>query len=170
MVMVLAACGDTGEPATPTSLSASSPAASPTPGPSSSSALPTSAADTNTWLHTKAYLSWAKESAPHPSEGPHASSVLTYVNPALEASLKSGAVEHPEGAAAVKEFIGADGVTGWAVAVKTSATSDSGQGWYWYETFSATPGRHGIEGQGKSLCVNCHASGSDYVLTHFPLR
>jgi len=48
--------------------------------------------------------------------------------------------------------------------------SEDGKGWYWYETFSVTPGTHGIQGQGAPICVNCHASGRDFVLTPFPLR
>ena len=96
--------------------------------------------------------------------------MLTYVNGDLEASLAKSADAHPAGAAAVKEFLGPNGVSGWAVAVKTQASSASGDGWYWYETFSAETGVHGIHGQGAAVCVNCHDSGKDFVLTPFPLR
>lgn len=173
-LLLLAAC-DAGEAAAPsspevpealTSTSSSSGAAPTAP---AASGVPASANEMNDWLHTKAYVGWAKESQPHASTGPHASSVLTYMNATLEQSLASGATEHPVGSASVKEFLGPNGVKGWAAFVKTQA-GDGGDAWYWYETFNTTPGSHGIEGQGKSLCVNCHLSGKDFVLTPFPLR
>ncbi|MBX3226435.1 MAG: hypothetical protein KIT84_32760 [Labilithrix sp.] len=145
-------------------------AATPPPETSTTTEVPGDAAGMNAWLHTKAYASWPKESAAHPSTGPHASSVLTFVNPTLEASLEAGAAEHPEGSAAVKEFLRDGEVTGWAAYVKTKPASEGGGGWYWYETFDVTPGRHSIEGQGKPLCAGCHAGGKDFVLTPFPLR
>lgn len=61
-------------------------------------------------------------------------------------------------------------MTGWAVSVKTQASSASGQGYYWYESFGVTPGASTIEGQGVALCVNCHSAGKDYVLIPYPLR
>ena len=137
---------------------------------SSVSTIPTTPDALKSWLLAGSYKSWSKESKSHTSTGPHAASVLTFVNAGLGDSLAGGSEDHPAGAAAVKEFLDGNEVTGWAVAVKTSASSDDGKGWYWYETFNATPGKHGIEGQGESICVNCHASGRDFFLSPYPLK
>src|SRR4051812_24096108 len=75
--------------------------------------VPTNAADMNAFLQQRGYASWAKESAQHPSTGPHGGIVLTYVNPELDASLKAGNAEHPSGAAAVKEFYSGGKVSGF---------------------------------------------------------
>ena len=122
------------------------------------------------WLGTRVYKCWAHESAKHKSTGPHGGDVQTYLNAKLDASMK-GSAEHPQGAVAVKEFYGSSTeVTGWAVGVKTQAASTSGQGWYWYEAFGTAAGASTIDGQGKQLCVDCHAGGKDYVLIPYPLR
>lgn len=124
----------------------------------------------NAWLQKKEYTSWPKESAPHPSTGPHSSSVLTYLNPKLDASLTAGNAEHPKGSAAVKEFLSNGQVTGWAAYVKTEDASNAGNGWYWYEVFDVTPGASSIEGQGKTTCTGCHSAGKDFVNTPHPLQ
>lgn len=124
----------------------------------------------NAWLQKKEYAAWPKESAPHASTGPHASSVLTHLNPKLEASMKAGAVEHPKGSAAVKEFLSNGQVTGWAAYVKTADASASGTGWYWYEVFSTGANASAIEGQGKTTCTGCHSGGKDFVLSPYPLQ
>ena len=50
--------------------------------------------------------------------------------------------EHPLHAAVVKELYGSGAtVVGWAVAVKTKAASDGGNGWYWYHA-GAREGLH----------------------------
>lgn len=168
LFFLLVACADTGDAASPV-------AREPEPltgnaGSDAGTAIPTTPDALKTWLLAGSYKSWSAESAPHPSAGPHASSVLTFVNDDLKTSLASSSKEHPAGAAAVKEFLGPTGVKGWAVAVKTQASSADGDGWYWYETFSTAPGVHGIHGQGAAVCVNCHDGGTDFVLTPFPLR
>ena len=132
--------------------------------------LPTNAADMNAFLQKKGYASWAKESALHASTGPHGTMVLTHLNPKLDASLKAGAAEHPAGSAAVKEFFNGGSVSGWAAYVKTQASSDGGNGWYWYEVFDATPGASGTQGQGLGVCTGCHSQGKDYVRIPYPLK
>jgi hypothetical protein len=123
------------------------------------------------WLQKGDYKTWAKESASHQSTGPHGGKVKTFLNASLEASLAAKNAQHPKGAASVKELVDdKDGLKGWAVSVKTQDDSAKGAGWYWYETFSTTSGAGALEGQGKSLCVNCHVGGADYVLVPFPLK
>lgn len=133
--------------------------------------VPATPNEVNAWLQTRKYECWARESAVHLSAGPHVGNVRTYLNAALDASMK-GSAEHPQGAAVVKEFYGqgTTTVTGWAVAVKTQAQSASGQGWYWYEVFGTDPGATTIEGQGLGKCTGCHSGGKDYVLTPYPLQ
>lgn len=124
------------------------------------------------WLQGGSYTGWKAESGVHPSSGPHGGGVRTFVNAALFDSLAAGNTVHPKGAAAVKELYG-DGsaVEGWAVELKTADDSAGGQGWYWYEIYSATdPSNPVAAGNGKSLCFNCHDGGTDYVLTPFPLQ
>lgn len=135
-------------------------------------AVPTSGAELFDYLKAGGYLGFPAESAPHASAGPHGGKVRTYVNPSLKASLQAGNAEHPAGAAAVKELHqSSDTVQGWAVMVKTEAASDGGDGWYWYEIYSATdPSSPVADGNGVALCYNCHASGKDYFLSPFPLQ
>ena len=124
------------------------------------------------YLTSGGYKSFPHESAPHASAGPHGSRVLTYITPSLEESLRRGITEHPRCAGMVKEFVDASGsVTGWAVAVKVAETSAGGDHWYWYETFDRTRAASpSFSGLGLSLCKNCHAGGTDFVLSPFPLQ
>jgi hypothetical protein len=124
------------------------------------------------FLRAGSYRKWARESKPHPSAGPHPTQVQTYLNPALDMSLRAGNKSHPAGAAAVKELLGADGkLAGWAVSVKTDAASDGGRGWYWYEVFSTTDaGRTSAASKGAPLCFGCHTPGRDFVLIPHPLK
>jgi len=132
--------------------------------------VPTTPDELQAWLATKKYTCWARESKKHPSTGPHGGDIRTYLNAALDASMK-GSGEHPQGAVAVKELYGSGNeVTGWAVGVKTQAASAGGAGWYWYESFGTGPGANRIEGQNEALCTNCHAAGRDYVLIPYPLQ
>lgn len=124
---------------------------------------PTSRSALRDWLEAGEYCGWAAEDGPHPSSGPHFGDVQTYFSPTLEQSLADEADAHPNGAAAVKELYGdGDEVRGWAVAIKT-ADGTSGSDWYWYEFYD---GRVVAEGQGRSVCVNCHAGGVDFVLSN----
>src|SRR5262245_1047088 len=61
------------------------------------------------WLEAREYAGFARESAAHPSAGPHPVTVRTYLNRELEESLRSGGARHPVGAAAVKELFNSDG-------------------------------------------------------------
>jgi len=49
--------------------------------------------------------------------------------------------------------------TGWAVSVKTSANSEGGKGWYWYEILSAPSGNVVAQANGVPLCSGCHTRG-----------
>lgn len=130
--------------------------------------VPVGEAELLPWLEGGGYLGWEAESAVHSGAGPHFGDVRTYVGPALFASLEAGTAQHPAGAAAVKELYGGGTqVQGWAVAVKTDADSAAGDGWYWYEYYQ---GSAVIEGQGASVCVNCHSGGTDFFLSPFPLQ
>src|SRR5262245_38831605 len=72
-------------------------AAGPSPPPADPTAL-------LAWLQAGNYLAWMRESAPHPSAGPHGGVVQTYVNDVLFESLSGQRDDHPAGAAAVKEL------------------------------------------------------------------
>ena len=120
-----------------------------------------------------------KESAKHPSAGPHSIKgtfglpVQAYLNPIIAASLKSGNKTHPPGSGIVKEMFSADGeLQGWAVTLKTQKNSDGGKGWFWYEVTSTKDSSALVaNGNGVPLCAGCHsASKNDFVLTQFPLR
>lgn len=126
----------------------------------------------NRFLQAGTYKSWPRESAPHPSRGPHPVTVLTYLNPAMQASLAAGRKDHPAGSAIVKELFDDQGkIRGWAVSIKTGAKSRLGKGWYWYEVLSpAANAKADYAGRGLLLCSACHATGKDYVLSDFPLK
>ena len=118
----------------------------------------------------------ARESAAHPSRGPHTRfglPVQVFMDAKLDQSLKAGYAEHPQGASTVKEMYDADGkLSGWAVMVKTQPTSDNGNGWFWYEVTSVTDADAlAANGNGVPGCVACHMSGgNDMILTAFPLK
>lgn len=133
---------------------------------------PTEEAALLKWLQAGHYKGWAKESAAHPSLGPHPVKVVAHLNPALVRSLTAKAAAHPKGSAAVKELQDADGrLSGWAVSVKTDADSAGGKGWYWYEILGTTAaGRVVAKANGVPLCFGCHTPGRDFVLIPFPLK
>jgi hypothetical protein len=132
--------------------------------------VPTTRAELFKFLQSGAYRMFARESAVHPSGGPHGR-VRTYLNPILESSLKAENEAHPVKAAAVKELYSGDRLFGWAVSVKTEPDSAEGDGWYWYEVFSTSDGsRPAADGNGVSLCTGCHAGGTDYVTIPYPLQ
>lgn len=125
------------------------------------------------WLIQGSYRVWPHESKRHPSSGPHADQVVTYLSPSLEASLRARAKTHPRGAAAVKELFKGGAHVGWAVSVKTAADSAAGKNWFWYETLSTAPdAKAPYQGLGVEICRDCHAEsgGVDQVLIEFPLR
>ncbi|MDC0719679.1 hypothetical protein [Nannocystis bainbridge] len=132
-------------------------------------APPTDSAEAlEAWLAGGAYRSWPSESQIHASSGPHGGNVRTFVNPALADSLAAD-TEHLAGAASVKELYGSgtDAIVGYAVMVKLAPDSAEGDGWYWYERLDATVY---ADDTGVKLCTGCHAGGSDYVLTPWPLQ
>lgn len=138
----------------------------------SSCAVPSDPAALVTFLRSGEYRGYARESAPHASTGPHGGRVLTYINDILARSLEAGAPEHPRCAASVKElFLGRAEVSGWAVFVKATASSQSGSGFYWLETTS-TAADHppDFQGFGVGLCVGCHALGRDHFRAPWPLQ
>ena len=122
------------------------------------------------WLEEPGNLqSWARETAPHPSAGPHFGNVVTYINTCLEGSMSAGNDIHPVGAASVKALFGPDGVAqrqGWAVSVKVD-NGGGGDDWYWYQRFD---GEVTADSRGENFCVNCHNDGTDHVLTGYPLQ
>ncbi len=124
------------------------------------------------FLNTGAYKSFAAEPSAHPSAGPHSGDVRVFLDPILEASLAAGNTEHPKGAASIKELSVEGGEPGgWAVFVKTEDSSDGGDGFYWYEIFNTTDGSNPpYSGNGIPLCANCHAGGTDYYLSAYPLQ
>lgn len=121
------------------------------------------------WLAGGAYKQWAVESLVHPSTGPHAGNVRTYVNAIALQSLADGNTEHPQDASTVKELYGQsfDTIIGYAVSRKTAPESMGGDTWYWYERVQDTT--YGGE-LGTPLCSGCHGGGADYILTPYPLQ
>ena len=120
----------------------------------------------------------AKESGMHPSNGPHSikgtfgQPVQTYLNAAMNDSLKAGNKAHPKGAGIVKEMFSEEGeLQGWAVSIKTQNDSEKGKGWFWYEVTSTKDSNALVaNGNGVPLCYGCHSTGKDFVLTGFPLK
>lgn len=133
---------------------------------------PTKAAELQRWLADGRYKTWAHESKQHPSDGPHAETVITFLSPLLERSLAMNAKSHPKGVASVKELYKAGKHMGWAVSVKTDADSASGKNWYWYEVFGTAPdAKAPYQGAGVELCRDCHTEGGvDQILVPFPLK
>jgi cytochrome c553 len=131
---------------------------------------PATASDLLAWLKSGTYSDWAKESAIHASVGPHGD-VLVYINPVLEQSMKAGQTVHPMNSASVKELYTSGQLDGWVVMIKTQDDSAGGDGWYWFLTKNmvdasqAMVADHGVTG-----CANCHATGTDFIHTAYPLR
>ncbi len=140
------------------------------------SVVPTDKDSLFKYLQNGSYKTFAaKESANHATRGPHTSfglPVRVFVDPKLDASLRAGNASHPAGSAVVKEMYDAVGkLQGWAVMVKTHADSEGGKGWFWYENTSTTTGSNPVAaGNGVTLCSGCHFTGTDFVLTGYPLQ
>ncbi|MBI2393333.1 MAG: hypothetical protein HYV09_27365 [Deltaproteobacteria bacterium] len=132
--------------------------------------VPTTRDALYTWLAAGRYKTFAHESTPHSSAGPHGAPVLVFVNEKLRASLAAGSGEHPQGAAAIKELHSGGAVDGWAVAVKAEASSAGGAGWYWFEIYGSKDPSDALEGRGLPGCTGCHSLGHDYIRTPYPLR
>ena len=140
------------------------------------SLVPTQADALLDYLRSGAYQEFTtKESAAHPSSGPHTKvglPVRVYLDPKLSDSFEQGRTQHPAGSAAVKELFNAQGeLEGWAVMVKTHEESQGGRGWYWYEVTSTELGSTPVAaGNGVTMCFGCHGLGKDFVLTDYPLQ
>ncbi len=136
--------------------------------------IPTTAPALFRWLEAGQYRGFVRESAAHPSAGPHPVNVIAYLNDALHRSLEAGSPRHPVGAAAVKELLSTAGaLQGWAVMVKIRDDRQDGNAWYWYEVTSRAPAQENnpdFAGVGLGLCAGCHSSGRDFIRIPFPLR
>ena len=141
-----------------------------------SSVVPTDLDALFAYLQAGQYKTFAvRESATHPSAGPHTRyglPVRVYLDHIFDDSLRAGRASHPVGASAVKELYDDRGaLQGWAVMVKTQADSAGGKGWFWYEVTSTTEGSRPVAGgNGVPLCFGCHATGKDYFLSRYPLK
>jgi hypothetical protein len=148
----------------PTETPSPEPTATPPP---AATPIPVGADETLAFLQAGGHHGWQMDSESHASAGPHFSTVRTYLNDVLFASLAAGSSSHPVGAAAVNEIVSGDTVRGWAVSVKLQPDSAGGAGWYWFQTFGGAEPQQGV---GLTACTTCHAVGSDYVHTELPLR
>jgi hypothetical protein len=134
---------------------------------SDESTVPTDAATLFAFLQASDYRDYPAEPSVHPSSGPHGQ-VRSFFHPTLASSLEGDALEHPVGAAVVKELHSGGELSGWAVMVKTD-TGVSADSWYYYEVLSTTDNSSPVaNGNGVGLCAGCHASGTDYILSTFP--
>ncbi len=144
--------------------------------PKVNSVIPTDQPALFSYLQKGLYKNFAaKETASHPSSGPHTKvglPVRVFIDPKMDASLRAGNDAHPVGAGIVKEMFDANRkLQGWAVMVKTASDSAGGKGWFWYEVTSTTDRSNPVAvGNGVPLCFGCHAAGKDYVLTELPLK
>lgn len=128
------------------------------------------------YLQNREYQSFETQDAEgHPSAGPHldyGDQVKVFFSDTIAQSLRGGYDAHPQGAALVKELYKADTdeLAGWAVAVKTEADSDNGEGWFWVEYMSTQdPTQKPVAaGNGVGLCTSCHQGGNDFVLSQLP--
>lgn len=117
------------------------------------------------WLADGEYLGWRAEPQVHAGGGPHFGDVRTFFSPSLVESMEAGGEIHPVGAASVKELYGeSDVVEGWAVMIKIDGSS-GGDSWYWWEVHNGTTYADSV---GTTVCVNCHATGADYVVSPLP--
>lgn len=130
---------------------------------------PDSAEKLNAYLRAGIYRNWTADPSVHPSSTSAHPRSRIYFNPSVVDTLTKK-VSHQAGASVVKEFYSLDNnkVTGWAVGIKIQSDSSNGNGWYWYETFSAEPGAVATQGRGISVCSNCHSKGQDYIRASLP--
>jgi hypothetical protein len=133
------------------------------------------------WIAGGAYKSWHCEAMPHAARSPSPHGINRICSNDT-ASAFSGTGERPEGTAAVKEIYDDKGtsIVGYAVYLKTQATTAQGANWYWYERVPlSSPAPHdamgvvadglGTSGPPKDICVGCHAAaGSDAAHTPSP--
>lgn len=129
---------------------------------------PTSSAEKlEAWLTKADYKTWSCETVEHPQVGvsPHGKNRIC--SNGLAAGFGGTTTdERPLGTASVKElYDDSSKLVGYAVAVKVTAQSAAGGGWYWYERIPQTgvvANGLGDAGAPKTVCVGCHAAaGSD---------
>jgi len=165
------------------SSSSPAPAGDTAPPDAASQTPPQGAAAVQAWLATKAYKAWHCESAVHAARSPSPHGFNQICSNDLIAASASSTAPWPEGAAAVKELYAAETDTtpvGYAVYLKTQASSAGGANWYWYEQVPlSSPVPHdstgivadglGTSGPAQTICVSCHsAAGSDSAHTPSP--
>jgi hypothetical protein len=145
---------------------------------------PTSnAADAETWLAKASYKSWSCEPTVHASREPSPHGFNKICSNALISADATGTGAWPKGAAAVKELYASATATtpvGYAVYVKTDASSANGANWYWYERVPLDSGAphdaagvvadgKGSSGAALTICVGCHGgAGTDALHTPSP--
>jgi mono/diheme cytochrome c family protein len=132
------------------------------------------------WLATGDYKKWSCEPAVHAARSPSPHGFNRICSNTLISTNATGTGAWPEGASAVKELYNAVTDTtpvGYAVYLKTEASSAAGANWYWYERVpltSAAPHDSagvvadglGSSGPAQTICVACHgAAGSDAAHT-----
>lgn len=133
----------------------------------------TNGTDVETWLAAGSYKSWACEMDSHPQMkvSPHGQNKICS-NDLTAGFTGAAGTERPVGSAAVKElYDDSMALVGYAVYVKTKATSAGGDNWYWYErvplTSAAPHNAKGIVADGlgsagaaQTICVGCHAAAA----------
>lgn len=174
MAGVLPACGSSDANMSSGGAAASLGGANPTGAAGTAQTPPTTnGADVEAWLAKGDYKSWQCELVNHPqmAVSPHGKNRVCSNDLSAQFSDTSGA-QRPAGSAAVKElYDDQSALVGYAVSVKTKATSDAGASWYWYERVpldSAAPHNSagvvadglGTEGAAQSICVGCHAAAA----------
>jgi hypothetical protein len=136
---------------------------------------PIGASAITAWLASGVYKSWHCESAVHDARSPSPHNVDRVCSNDVIASGATGAGPWPAGAAAVKELYASttDATPGgYAVYLKTQATSANGANWYYYGALTA--GGTVVDGMGSDAtvmaqCTSCHlAAGSDAAHTPSP--
>lgn len=126
--------------------------------------VPTGPGLAQEWLLGFGYRGWTAMTERRMA-GEHGGERL-FFNDVLAASWEAGAQEHPVGSAAVRELYTADleNIKGFALMVKTGASGDVGEGWFWFEVFGTTmDARPTVAEHGARGCVGCHSHAVDFV-------
>ena len=124
------------------------------------------------YLKSGKYRQFKSDSKVRPSAARAAhGSIRTFINDKLSQSMAAGNKVHPIGSFAVKELHKDGAMIGWASAYKTRDDDGKGNGWYWYENLSTeNTDKPVASGFGEQLCTGCHAQGSDFVASPWPLK
>ena len=120
------------------------------------------------WLDAGCFDGWEAESGvlqATMSDG-HAQ---VFINPVLAQSMVDGNALHPVGSAAVRVMYLPDLETVWGYALAVKSSHGGQDDWFWFEHFEhheePTVSSHDASG-----CQGCHASGADFIQSHWPLR